>query len=143
MSRSLSRVQLIGNLGRDAEMRYTPGGAQVTEFSLAVDRSRRGQDGQWIRETDWYRVICWNRLAEFADQYLKRGMRVYVDGRLQLRRYRADDGIERTSVEVIARDIVMLSPRPDAPAALEPLSEELAELPDDLPKEDEFDDVPF
>jgi len=143
MSRSLSRVQLIGNLGRDAEMRYTPGGAQVTEFSLAIDRSRRVQDGQWVRETDWYRVICWNRLAEFADQYLKRGMRVYVDGRLQLRRYTGNDGVERTSVEVIAQDIIMLSARPDAPAALEPLSEERAEPPGVLPNEDDFDDVPF
>ncbi len=145
MSRSLSRVQLIGNLGRDAEMRYTPSGAPVTEFRLAVNRSRRGQDGQWIQETDWYRVVCWNRLAEFADQYLKRGMRVYVDGRLQLRRYSGTDGQERTVVEVVARDIIMLSARPEEPAeatALMPPTEEPA-VDKDLLGDDEFEDVPF
>ncbi len=145
MSRSLSRVQLIGNLGRDANMRYTPNGAPVTEFSLAVNRSRRGQDGQWIQETDWYRIICWNRLAEFADQYLKRGMRVYVDGRLQVRRYTGNDGVERTVVEVVASDIIMLSARPEEPSELGapvPTTEE-PDVDKDLVEDDEFDDVPF
>lgn len=143
MSRSLSRIQLIGNLGRDAEMRYTPSGAPVTEFSVAVNRRRRTQDGQWIDETDWYRVVCWNRLAEFADQYLKRGMRVYVDGRLQLRRYTANDGTERMSVEVIANDVIILTPRADVlPEPGEGFEDEVpSTLPDE--QDDEFGDVPF
>uniref|UniRef100_A0A831THQ3 Single-stranded DNA-binding protein n=2 Tax=Thermorudis TaxID=1649508 RepID=A0A831THQ3_9BACT len=143
MSRGLNRIQLIGHLGRDAEMRYTPSGAPVTEFSLAVNRRRRGQDGQWIEETDWFRVICWNRLAEFADQYLKRGMRVYVDGRLQIRRFTGNDGVERTAVEVIANDIIMLSARPEEPPGPETPEPDESELPKELSGEDEFDDVPF
>lgn len=143
MSRGLNRIQLIGHLGRDAEMRYTPSGAPVTEFSLAVNRRRRGQDGQWIEETDWFRVICWNRLAEFADQYLKRGMRVYVDGRLQIRRFTGNDGVERTAVEVIANDIIMLSARPEEQAGAEAPEPEEPELSKELSGEDEFDDVPF
>lgn len=146
MSRGLSRVQIIGNLGRDPEMRFTPSGAAVTEFSVAVNRRRRGQDGQNVDETDWYRVICWSRLAEIADQYLRKGTRVYVDGRLQLRRYTGNDGQERTSVEVVASDMVILTPRdemgaggrePTGTRAGEPEFGERGE------REDDFDDVPF
>ena len=143
MSRGLNRIQLIGHLGRDAEMRYTPSGAPVTEFSLAVNRGRRGPDGQWINETDWFRVICWNRLAEFADQYLKRGMRVYVDGRLQIRRYTGNDGVERTAVEVVANDIIMLSGRSEEPSGPETPEPDESELPKEISGEDEFDDIPF
>ncbi len=143
MSRGLNRIQLIGHLGRDAEMRYTPSGAPVTTFTLAVNRGRRGPDGQWIHETDWFRVICWNRLAEFADQYLKRGTRVYVDGRLQIRRYTGNDGVERTAVEVVARDVILLSGRAEEPAVpAAPVPDE-PELPREISVEDEFEDIPF
>lgn len=113
----ISKAQIIGNLGRDPEMRYTPSGSPVTDFSVAVNRRRRGPDGQNIDETDWYRVTCWSRLAEIADQYLHKGTRVYVDGRLQIRRYTGNDGQERTSVEIIANDMVILSPRDEAGVA--------------------------
>ena len=142
MSRGLSKVQIIGNLGRDPEMRYTPSGAPVTEFSVAVNRRRRGQDGQQVDETDWFRVVCWSRLAEIADQYLRRGMRVYVEGRLQIRRYTGNDGQERTSVEVIANDLVMLTPRDEAGAAPREAGGGRQAEPEPG-REDDFDDVPF
>ncbi|HUZ01883.1 MAG TPA: single-stranded DNA-binding protein [Thermomicrobiaceae bacterium] len=142
MSRGLSKIQIIGNLGRDPEMRYTPSGAPVTEFSVAVNRRRRGQDGQQVDETDWFRVVCWSRLAEISDQYLRRGMRVYVDGRLQIRRYTGNDGQERTSVEVIANDLVILTPRDEAGAA--PRESGGGRQGEPEPgREDDFDDVPF
>ena len=145
MSRGLSKVQIIGNIGRDPEMRYTPSGAPVTDFSVAVNRRRRGQDTQQVEETDWYRVVCWSRLAEFADQYLKRGMRVYVDGRLQIRRYTGNDGQERTSVEVVAADVVMLTPRDEAAAGAGPAGPGGGRRQDqpEPGREDDFDDVPF
>ena len=146
MSRGLNKIQIIGNLGRDPEMRYTPGGTPVTNFSVAVGRRRRGQDDQMAEETDWFRVVCWDKLAEIADQYLKKGMRVYVEGRVQIRKYTGNDGTERTSVDVVANDMIMLSGRDeggttgrdDGGARREPVSSRSSDAVDD-----DFDDLPF
>jgi len=73
MFQGLNRIQIIGNLGRDPEMRYTPGGSPVTNFSVAVNRRRRGQDDQWVDETDWFTVVCWERLAEQVDNMAAKG----------------------------------------------------------------------
>jgi single-strand DNA-binding protein len=151
MTRGLNKVFLIGRLGRDPEMRYTPSGAPVTQFRLAVNSFRRsGDTGQAIEETDWFTVVCWNRLAEFADQYIRKGTKVYVAGRLRVRRFTGNDGTERTAVEVVAREVLLLSPRPaDVPAPTGLPTEEEAPAPDllpDLPFDDEDpwnDQVPF
>ena len=87
MARGLNKIQIIGNLGRDPEMRYTPNGVATTTFSVAVNRGRRGKDGQVVEETEWFHIITWNKLAETADQYLTKGTRVFIEGRLQVRKY--------------------------------------------------------
>jgi len=115
MSRGYSRVILVGNLGRDPEMRYTPQGTPVTNFSIAVNR-RRGTGDNAQDETDWYRISVFGRQAEVADQYLKRGMKVLVDGRLAIRSYVGNDGVERTSVEVTADNFQMLTTRDEMEA---------------------------
>lgn len=139
MSRGLNKIQIIGHLGRDPEMRYTPGGTPVTNFSVAVSRRRRSPDGQTMDETDWFRVVCWEKLAEIADQYLKKGARVYVEGRVQIRKYTGNDGVERTSVDVIANDMIMLSSRDEGGStAREPVSSRPSES-----GEEDFDDLPF
>ncbi len=146
MSRGLNKIQIIGHLGRDPEMRYTPGGTPVTNFSVAVSRRRRGQDGQSVDETDWFRVVCWDKLAEIADQYLKKGARVYIEGRVQIRKYTGNDGVERTSVDVIANDMIMLSGRDEGGYAgreeggtrREPSSSRSGDS-----GEEDFDDLPF
>lgn len=139
MSRGLNKIQIIGHLGRDPEMRYTPGGTPVTNFSVAVSRRRRSPDGQTMDETDWFRVECWERLAEIADQYLKKGSRVYVEGRLRVRKYTGNDGIERTAVEIVANDLLMLSSRDEGGStAREPVSSRQSES-----GEEDFDDLPF
>lgn len=152
MSRGLNRIELIGNVGRDPEMRYTPGGAPVTQFRLAVNSFRRNQQlGQPVTETDWFTIICWNRLAEFADQYIRKGTKVYVSGRLRIRRFTGNNGVERTAVEVVAREILLLTPRSTEVPASEviPAPEEEVDLEGislDLPldPEDPFGhDVPF
>lgn len=104
---------LVGNLGRDPEMRYLPSGDPVVNFTIAVNRRRRGQDGNWMDETDWYRVNCFRRNAEIADQYLRRGTKVLVEGQLQIRQYTGNDGVERTSVEVNCDNFTMLGSRED------------------------------
>lgn len=114
MSRGFSRIVVVGNLGRDPEMRYTASGTAVVNFTVAVGRRNRGQDGNWTDETDWYRVSVFGRNAEVADQYLKKGRQVLVDGRLQIRNFTGNDGVERTSVEIVADNFTMLGSRDDA-----------------------------
>lgn len=116
MSRGYSRVILVGNLGRDPEMRYTPKGTPVTNFSIAVNRRRPAGDGNYQDEVDWYRVSVFGRQAEIADQYLKRGMKVLVDGQLQIRMYTTQEGVERTSVEVNCDNFQMLTSREEMAA---------------------------
>ena len=129
---NLATVQLIGNLGADPEMRYTPSGTAVTSFSLAVNRRGRAVDGEQLEQVDWYRVSCWNQTAEIADQYLKKGTRVFVAGRQQIRKYVTKDGRPGTAVEVAATELVILTPRGEtvgATAAAVPAGD--------------LDDVPF
>jgi single-strand DNA-binding protein len=115
MARGLNRVQIIGNLGADPEMRTIPSGSAVTNFRVAVSRNRRGADGTMVDETEWFRVVAFDsggyKLAEICNQYLRKGQKVYVEGRLQSRKYTDKDGIERTSVEIIASEMIMLSGR--------------------------------
>jgi single-strand DNA-binding protein len=116
MSRGYSRIIIVGNLGRDPEMRYTPSGTPVTNFTVAVNRRRSTGGGQFEDETDWYRVAAFGRLAEIADQYLVRGMKVLVDGQPQIRTYTGNDGVERTSVEINADNFQMLTTRDESEA---------------------------
>ena len=112
-SRGLNRVQIIGNLGRDPEMRFTQGGTPVTNFSVAVNRSWQSRDGEMREETEWFRVVAWTRLAEIANEYLRRGRQVYVEGRLATRTWQDREGNERTSTEVVAQEMILLGGRDD------------------------------
>jgi single-strand DNA-binding protein len=112
VARGLNKVQIIGNLGADPELRHTPSGMAVTNFRVAVNRTRKGPDGETVEETEWFRVVAWDRLGETCDEYLRRGSRVYIEGRLQSRKYTDKDGIERTSVEIVAGEMLMLDARP-------------------------------
>jgi single-strand DNA-binding protein len=106
---------LIGNLGRDPEMSYTTSGSAVTKFSLAVNRiSKVG--GERKEETEWFNITAWNQLAETCNTYLKKGQKVFVEGRLQLRKYTDKNGVERTSVDVIINDMEMLTPKNQQPS---------------------------
>jgi single-strand DNA-binding protein len=102
---------LIGNLGKDPEMKYTPQGTAVTTFSMAVSRSRKSPDGQMIDETEWFRVVAWERLAETCNEFLRKGSKVYIEGRLQTRKWTAQDGQERQMVEVVANEMLLLDSR--------------------------------
>ncbi len=116
MSRGLNKVTIIGNLGRDPEMKYTQTGTAVTNFTVAVSRTRKGQDGQSVDETEWFRVVAWEKLAETCNEYLSKGSKVYIEGRLQSRKYTGTDGQERTSVEIVANEMLMLDSKSDSQA---------------------------
>ncbi len=108
---TLNKMQIIGNLGRDPEMRYTPSGDAVTNFSVAVGRRYTNRDGQEVDETEWFNVSAWRRLAETTNQYLSKGSKVYVEGRLKTRSYVGQDGQTRFSNDINAFEVVFLDRR--------------------------------
>ncbi len=111
MTRGLNKVMIIGNLGRDPEMRYTPSGKPVTSFSVAVSRSWVKPEGERTETTDWFNVVAWGRLAEICSQYLTKGSLVYVEGRLETRSWEADNGQKHFRTEVVASDVNILDKR--------------------------------
>ena len=113
MSRGLNKVQIIGHLGKEPEMRYTPSGKPVTTFSVAVSRSWNSADGERHSETEWFNVVAWGNLAEICKTYLTKGQQVYIEGRLQTRRWDDKEGLKHTSVEVVANEMMMLGDRKD------------------------------
>ena len=112
MSRGLNKVMLIGHLGRDPEMRYTPSGRPVTSFSIATTRSWNAADGERREETEWFNIVAWGNLAEICKQYLTRGQQVYIEGRLQTRRWEDPDGKKHFATEVVASEMIILGDRP-------------------------------
>jgi len=109
---SLNKAMIIGNLGRDPEMRYTPNGQAVTQFTVAVNRNFRGQDGEWQEETEWFRVVAWGQTGERAAEHLRKGGKVYVEGRIQTRQWEDQTGQKRYTTELIADRVTNLERRP-------------------------------
>lgn len=124
---SLSKVILVGNLGSDPEMRYTPNGKAVTSFNIATNRRYSTSGGESKEETDWFRVSVWGKQAEQCNQFLSKGKQVYVEGRLHARSWEGQDGQMRTSLEVTADRVLFLG------RALAAIPEEGDLEPEDLP----------
>ena len=108
MARGLNKVMLIGRLGHDPEMRYTPSGKPLTKFQMAVNRSWTSADNEKKTETEWFTVVSWGKLAEICNEYLKKGLQVYIDGRLQTRHWVDDKGANHSVIEVVAQEMLML-----------------------------------
>jgi single-strand DNA-binding protein len=108
MTKGLNKVMLIGNLGQDPEMRYTPSGRPLTKFQMAVNRSWTSADGDKKSETEWFNIVAWGKLAEICNQYLTKGRRVYIEGRLHTRTWQDDNGANHSSVEITANEMIML-----------------------------------
>lgn len=125
---SLNKVMLIGNMGTEPEMRFTPNGNPVTSFRMATSRSYTTSDGDRKQETEWFTIVAWNKLAEKCNQFLTKGRRVYVEGRLRTRTWEGQDGQKRVNVEVIANQVLFLERQ-----ALASLPEEGELEPEDLP----------
>ncbi len=127
MSRGLNKVMIIGRLGRDPEMRYTPSGRPVTTFNVATTRSWNSSDGERHTETEWFNVVAWGSLAEICKQYLTKSHQVYIEGRLQTRVWEDTDGNKRTSVEIVANEMILLSERKDSQPSDEELNDGIEE----------------
>jgi len=137
-SRSLNKVQLIGNITRDPELRYTPTGAAVCTIGLATNRSWTTESGEKKEETEFHRVIAWNKLAELCSQLLTKGRKIYVEGRLRTNTWQSQDGTQRTSTEIVIEDMIILdSRRPittgEVPAGAEGKIQGMPEAPKEVP----------
>lgn len=160
-SRSLNKVLLIGNLTRDPELRYTPTGAAVCTLGLATNRSWTTESGEKKEETEFHRVVAWNKLAELCSQLLTKGRKIYVEGRLRTNNWQTAEGAQRSTTEVVIEDMIILDSKramsgDEAEAPIE--AEHAKEAPkkavthkkdeggakDDAPREDvNPDDIPF
>jgi single-strand DNA-binding protein len=128
--RGLNKVMIIGNLGRDPEMRYTPSGRPVTSFSVTTTRSWTSGDGDRREETEWFNVVAWGNLAEICKQYLHKGQPMYVEGRLQTRGWEDPEGKKHFRTELVANEVIILGERRGEPSEEGPAEE--------LPAEEEF-----
>ena len=137
----INKVILIGRLGRDPEVRTTPSGQPVTNFTVATNRNYNDRDGNRQEQTEWHTIVCWGRQAEIAGQYLTKGRQIYIEGRLQTRSWEdRQSGEKKYRTEVICENFQMLGPRGDGAgsSAAGP-----AEPSDDLAAAPEDDDIPF
>ena len=146
MSRSVNKAMIIGNLGSDPEVRTTSGGSRVATLSIATSRRWTSKTGEQQEDTQWHRVVIWNKLAEVAEQYLKKGDRVYVEGRIQYRQWEDQNGQTRYTTEIVANELVMLGNRgdgasPEYQKAPTYGGEDYEDFPAD--KLEESDDLPF
>jgi single-strand DNA-binding protein len=107
----LNKIMLIGNLGKDPDFNVTPEGTPIAKFSLAVNRNTKNRSGEWVKETEWFNIVAWRQLAETCERYLHKGSKVYIEGRVTQRKYTDKNGLERTTVDVIASDMEMLTPK--------------------------------
>ena len=142
----VNKVILIGNLGKDPEVRHLESGRAVANFPIATSESYKNREGDRVTHTEWHNIVLWTPLAEIAEKYLNKGKQVYIEGRLTTRSYEDKDGNKKYMTEVVGQNLTMLGSRPDSEGAAvttsEPESTPVATSPSDSP-ETETDDLPF
>jgi single-strand DNA-binding protein len=134
-TRSINKVILIGNLGQDPELRYTNAGVAVATFSVATNESWKDVDGNLQERTQWHSIVAWRKLAEICGEYLKKGSRIYLEGRLQYRSYDDKNGVKRNVTEIVADQMMMLDSRGQREGG--------ASGPADEPAPEKGEDLPF
>lgn len=135
-ARSLNKVQLIGNLTRDPELRYTPQGTAVCTLGLATNRQWTTDSGEKREEAEFHRIVAWNKLAELCSQLLFKGRRIFIEGRLQTRQWTAQDGAPRQTTEIIIADMIILDNKRSPDEAGRSVPEEPESVEEELPKEE-------
>lgn len=141
---SLNKVMLIGNLGKDPEVRYTGSGTAVASFSLATSEKFKNKNGEWEERTEWHNVTLWARLAEIAGEYLSKGKTVYIEGRLQTRKWQDRDGKDRYTTEIVGEKMQMLSGKGEGGGRAGSARAEGQDAPSyDEPSFNPDDDIPF
>ncbi len=153
MARGINKAIIVGTLGQDPEIKYTASGSAVVNVSVATNESWKDkQTGEAQERTEWHRIVMFNKLAEIASQYLKKGSQAYFEGRIQTRKWQDQSGNDRYSTEIVANEMQMLGGRPqgsDNTVPFEPQNQQSqqaqkpAAAPDTAPIDDGFDDIPF
>ncbi|MGD8407530.1 MAG: single-stranded DNA-binding protein [Thiohalophilus sp.] len=145
MARGINKVILVGNLGRDPEVRYSPNGAAIANLSVATSESWKDKNtGEQVEKTEWHRVVMFRRLAEIAGEYLKKGSKVYIEGKLQTRKWQGQDGQDRYTTEIVANEMQMLDSRGGGTASFDNgPSSSGNQQPEPVPMGDFDDDIPF
>ncbi len=146
MARSLNRVELIGNLGADPELRNTPQGASVCTLKIATSESYKDKNsGEWKENTEWHRVVLWENLAEYAAKSLKKGSKVFTEGKIKSRSYEDKDGITRYITEIYGNSLIILDPKSSSSNQFskDENSSNLNNYNTASTSEDEDDDIPF
>lgn len=144
-AKHLNKVMLIGNLGRDPEVRYTAGGSAVANFSLATNETWKDKDGNKQEHTEWHKIVAWGKLGEICGEYLSKGRSVYIEGRIQTRKWKDKEENERATTEIVATDMIMLGGRSDASENRAGGKESGKPIVEDSPPADygPEDDIPF
>jgi single-strand DNA-binding protein len=143
MAKSLNKVMLIGNLGKDPEVRYLASGKPVANFSLATSDSWKDKEGKQVEKTEWHKIVAFDKLAEICSEYLSKGKKVYIEGRIQTREWQDQSGQKRYTTEIVAQNMLMLGAKgaPSETASSEASSEEVTYEPVDNKGGNE--DIPF
>lgn len=136
MARSLNKVELIGNLTRDPELRYTPNGTAVATFSIATNRQWRVESGETKEDVEFHRIVAWDKLAEICSQLLKKGSKAYVEGRIQSRKWQTKEGEDRTTFEIVISEMMLLDRAGGDFQGESPQAQEEVEVPDDFGDEE-------
>ena len=137
MARTLNKVLLIGRLGKNPEIRYTPDGLAIANFSVATDEGYKDKDGNYKSNTEWHRIVAFGKLAEICGEYLTKGKQVYIEGRIQTRTWNDQNGEKKYSTEIIANNLIMLDSRQDSISNV-PSNNNVS-----VSNENNDDDIPF
>ena len=145
MANGLNKVILIGNLGRDPEVRYTPGGLAVANFSMATSETWTNKEGEKETRTEWHRIVAWGKLGEICGEYLSKGKQIYIEGRIQTREWEDKEGNKRYTTEIIASQMLMLGSRESSgePRPSQSSDMETPNLPEPPISKTKDDDIPF
>ncbi len=155
MTKSVNKVILVGNLGKDPEVKYTPSGVPVAKFSLATNERYKDKAGEWQDRTEWHNIVAWQRLAEIVGEYVKKGSKIYIEGRLQTSSWEdKQSGEKKYRTEIIAHDLVLLGGRGEggeshssrsasANAGFDQRTQQADEAPQPHPAEITDEDIPF
>jgi single-strand DNA-binding protein len=143
MAAGVNKAMLIGHLGRDPEMRYTPSGLAVANFTMATSENWTNKDGTKESRTEWHRIVAFGRLAEICGEYLSKGRQVYIEGRIQTREWEDKDGNKRYTTEIVAREMQMLGSKDSEGASKTKPQSQMSEVPEPNYPDAQDDDIPF
>jgi single-strand DNA-binding protein len=140
---SVNKVILVGNVGKDPEVKYLDNGVAVANFSLATSETYNNKNGEKVTQTEWHNIVVWRKLAEITETYIKKGMQIYIEGQIRTRSWEDKDGVKRYTTEILGSTMQMLGRKNENASNAQTTNAEPQSANAESPKEDETDDLPF